>query len=90
MMSDEDLDLDTLLLKLHHKMNIKLWYQFGLKIGVPSEFLEQLKPYPESECIIEVADHWLRNHPDKPTWQEVEDAMTNVGCIQRKTDLPGE
>ena len=70
-------------------MNIKLWYQFGLKIGVPSEYLDQLKTYPENEleCMIEVADHWLRNHPNKPTWQEVEDAMTNIG---RKTDLPSE
>lgn len=89
-MSDKCLDLDSLLLKVRHDMNTKLWYQFGQKIGVPTDFLEQLKAYPDNECMIEVADHWLRNHPEKPTWQEVEDAMTNVGHIQRNTDLPSE
>ena len=84
------MDLDSLLLKLRHNINTKLWYQFGQEIGVPTEFLEQIKAYPDDQCMIEVSDHWLRNHPDKPTWQEVEDAITNVGPIQTNTDVPGE
>ena len=49
-----------------------MWYELGLEIGVPSNFLEQLKGYPDNECLIEVADYWLRNHPDNPTWSEIE------------------
>ena len=86
-MSEESLDLDSLLLKLHHNINIKLWYKFGQEIGVPTDFLEQLKAHHKIECMIEVADCWLRNHPDKPTWQEVEDTIIKVGP---NTDVPSE
>ena len=72
----ESLDLDSLLLKIRGKISVKLWYQFGLELGVPPDFLEGLQGYPDhNECMIEVADYWLRNHPDKPTWNKVEDSL---------------
>ena len=76
-------------------MDAKLWYNFGLEIGVPEDFLEKLKNFSESECLIEVADHWLRNHPDKPTWSEIEDKVTKFApptgnSITGNYDLPGK
>ena len=45
-------------------------YQFGMAIGVPTDVLEMLKGYDEEKCMIELADYWLRNHHDKPTYME--------------------
>ena len=78
-------------------MDAKIWHEFGLDIGVPLDFLEQLKGYPDNECLIEVADHWLRNHPDNPTWDEVENvvkkfppATLNLSDkAKEKYDVPG-
>ena len=67
-MTVESLDLDSVLTTLRHKMNNKLWYTFGLELGVPVKLLESLKRHPENECMVEVVDYWLRNHANKPTW----------------------
>ena len=90
---DGYLDLDTLLIKLRGKVNTQLWYQFGLTIGVPKDFLENINGYPEEECMIEIADYWLRNHPDQPTWQDITDAVEkvqNYGLANGIYDLAGE
>ena len=76
LLAAESLDLDSFLNKFHeNNMDTTMWYELGLEIGVPSEFLEQLKGYPDNQCLIEVADYWLRNHPDKPTWSEIESIL---------------
>lgn len=54
------------------------WYWLGLAMEVPKTFLEQLKECPENQCLVEVLDYWLRNHPDKPTWQEIANAQKKV------------
>lgn len=54
------------------------WYWLGLAMKVPKTFLDKLKEYPENQCLVEVLDYWLRNHPDKPTWQEIADAQKKV------------
>ena len=69
--TEEQLDLDCLLMKLRGRIDAKLWYQFGIALGIPTNVLEMLKGYDEEECIIELADYWLRNHPAKPTWSEI-------------------
>ena len=70
-------------------MDAKLWYNFGLEIGVPQDFLDKLKSFPETECLIEVADYWLRNHPDMPTWSEIEDRVMKFAPTTGNYDLPG-
>ena len=81
-------DLDSVLMTLHQKINNNLWYTFGLELGVPVKLLESLKRYPQNECMVEVVDYWLRNHPNKPTWSELENAIkeccvvVNEGKIQ--------
>jgi hypothetical protein len=58
-------------MKLRGSVDAKQWYQFGIAIGVPRDVLEMLKGYDEEQCMIELADYWLRNHPAKPTWSEI-------------------
>lgn len=70
-MIEERLDLDSLVSKLRSSVDAKLWYQFGTAIGVPKDILEMLKGYDGEQCMIELADYWLKNHPAKPTWSEV-------------------
>jgi hypothetical protein len=70
-LTEEQLDLDWLLMKLRGHVDTKQWYQFGMAIGVPRDVLEMLKGYDEEQCMIELADYWLRNHPAKPTWSEI-------------------
>ena len=82
---EEQLDLDRLLMKLRGRVDAKLWFQFGMAIGVPTDVLETLKGYDEEECMIELADYWLRNHPAKPTWSEICNAakkFANQNLIQ--------
>ena len=67
-----------MLLKIRETIDVNLWYQFGLELGVPADFLEGLRGYPYRECMIEVADYWLRNHPDKPTWNKVEKSLRKI------------
>ena len=84
--SDPSLDLDSVLMRLQQSVNYKLWYTFGLELGVPVNILENLIRYPENECMVEITDYWLRNHPDKPTWSEIENAIKKFGknAIKRK------
>ena len=76
-MVDKYLDLQSLLAKLHGKVKSQ-WYQFGLTIGVPNSILDQLCGYSEEDCLIEILDYWLKNHPDQPTWKELADAMADL------------
>ena len=38
--------------------------------------------YPDEECIVEVLDHWMRNHKSKPTWRDVAKSLKDVGLYQ--------
>ena len=68
---EESMNLNSLLLKLRGCIDAKQWYQFGVAIGVPKDVLDLLKGYDEEQCMIELADYWLKNHPAKPTWSEI-------------------
>ena len=60
------------------KANKLQWYLLGLSFGVPKDYLEELKGYPEKECLIEVLKYWLRNHRGQPTWQEIDEVQEKV------------
>ena len=81
------LDLDSVLLKLRTTMNSNLWHQFGMELGVPVGFLETLREYPDDESMVELLDHWLRNHPRKPTWDEIEQVVRKIG--KSIDEIPG-
>ena len=76
-MLDECLDLESLLPKLQGKINSQ-WYHFGLALGVPNNTLDHLHNYSEDDCLVEVLDYWLKNHPDQPTWKELADAVADL------------
>lgn len=64
-----------------------------MELGVPVNFLETLIGYPDDDCLVEVLDNWLRNHPDKPTWDEIEKALRKFGDATQDNspyDIPGE
>ena len=67
-----------MLIKLRSEVDPKLWYQFGLAIGIQEDILEKFIGYPEVERMVELADYWLRNHPAKPTWSDISDAMRSI------------
>ena len=73
------LDLNSLLHRLKGDVVAinSQWYLFGLSIGVPQDFLEKLKEYPENDRLVEVLDYWLRHH-SQPTWKEILDARKNL------------
>ena len=73
------IDLNSLVHALQGQFSSK-WYSFGLAIGVPKEMLNQLKHHSDDGCLVEVLDHWLKNHPSKPTWEEVIEAKRKVSC----------
>ena len=54
------------------------WYKFGKVIGVDNKVLDKCLQYPAEESIIEVCDHWLRNHTGQPTWKEVTEALRQI------------
>ena len=42
------------------------------------DVLEGFNLYSEDDCLVEVLDHWLKNHPGKPTWQQITDAQRKI------------
>ena len=89
--SEEQLDLDSFLMKLRGTVDTKQWYQFGMAIRVPKDILEKLKGCDEEQCMIEVADYWLRNHPGS-TWNEVCSATKKFKPVNDHAvtqDMPG-
>ena len=95
LVADESLDLDSLLIKLHSRIDTQ-WYALGIAIGIPTEVLDSLKSYPDQECMVEMLDYWLRHHPDQPTWKEIADAIEDIHdynlarSIKGVYDLPSE
>ena len=81
MFTDKSIDLDSLLIEVKGKLDTKLWYQFGVALGVPIEFLEGVKGCPEYECMIELIDYWLCNHQGQPSMKEIDDALKEIATL---------
>ena len=84
--ADGLLNLDSLLIQLKAEVTPK-WYQFGEAVGVDKETLNKYQEYPDSQCIIEVLDFWLRNHTGQPTWREVAEILRGIGLQQLASDI---
>ena len=94
-MSDDSLDLDTLLIQLRSEVTLR-WREFGLAVGIAEDLLETYSKYPPEECIVEVLDVWLRNnyHGDfdskttrKLTWSDVAKALREIGLHQLANNI---
>ena len=72
-----------MLVKLHGRVDTQ-WFVLGIALGtalgIPTEFLDSLKSYNylDQDCMVEMLDYWLRNHPDQPTWKEIADAIEDI------------
>ena len=86
--ADESLNLDSLLLKLDGRLDTQ-WLSLGTALGIPTDFLTSLKGYTDKECMVEMLDHWLRHHPDQPTWKEVADAIENIRDYNLASSIKG-
>ena len=75
---DKLLNLDTLLIQIRHEVTPK-WYQFGLAVGISKETLDEFSNFTPEECIVEVADLWLRTSVTTLTWRDVADALKGCG-----------
>ena len=80
-------DLDCLIAQLHDKVSSK-WYELGVNLRVPEEFLHSLRENDEKECLVEVLDYWLRytDMPNQPTWKEIAQVVHEVGNVQLVRD----
>ena len=83
---DDSLNLDSLLIQIKPEVTPN-WYKFGEAIGVDDKVLDRCIPYPPEESIVEVCDHWLRNHSGKPTWREVAEALGQTNFQQLAFDI---
>ena len=84
---DRNINLDMLLIQLKPQVTPK-WYQFGLAVGIAKEVMDKYSDYPDEECLVEVLDHWLRNHEsNKLTWKEVAEVLREIDLHQLADDL---
>ena len=72
------IEIDAVLVQLRGKVTSK-WYQFGLRLGLPGEYLDTLKQHQEEDRLLEVLDHWLKCNPKKPTWKDLDLALNGLG-----------
>lgn len=75
---DHPPELNSLLKILKRREITSKWYQFGSALGVPKKILDQLTDYSEEDCLVELLDYWLKNHPQQPTWKEITDAQNKI------------
>ena len=73
--------------ELRNKLDYHLWYQFGIELGVQKLFLDSIKSCPNYECMIELVDYWLRNHPGQPTWNEIKAALDKMTEYKNKSKI---
>ena len=78
MLLDQTINLDILLIQLKPAVT-DMWYQFGEAIGVNKKLLETCTRYPSDQSLVEILDNWLRNHSGQPTWNEIAEALTEIG-----------
>ena len=56
------------------------------------DFVDTLTGCTDSECMVKVIDYWLQNHPDDPTWTEIETVVDKLGYVyenKESYDVPG-
>ena len=64
-----------------------MWFQFGKAIGTKKEILDQYSQLEPDQRLVEILDNWLRNHNQQPTWNEIAEALTEIGLEQLALDI---
>ena len=70
------INVENILIKVGDQVKSQ-WYKFGLVIGAPRDFLDQLSGEDE-QCLTQVLEYWLKQHAHQPTWQEVINAQQKI------------
>ena len=55
------------------------WYQFGVGVGTPQDMLDGLSGHASEECVVEIADYWIRQSKGQLTWMEVAKITKEIG-----------
>ena len=84
--ADNTLNLDCLLIQIQAEITPN-WYEFGEALGLEKKVLDKCAQYPPEQSIIEVCDHWLRDHSGQPTWREVANALKRINFQQLAFDI---
>jgi hypothetical protein len=61
------------------------WYQLGRAVGISEEMLDECSNRSPREAIVEVLDHWIRNH--KPSWEDIAETMNEIGLHKLANSL---
>ena len=81
------LDLNNLLHQIGTEVASK-WYQLGIAVGISEEMLNKCSNRTPEEAVVEVLDYWIRNQ--KPSWEDVAEALNEVGLANSVTVCQGE
>ena len=63
------------------------WYQFGEALDIHKKVLEECSRYSSDQSLVEILDNWLRNHSGQPTWNEIAEALEEIGLKQLAFDI---
>lgn len=83
---DYKINLNSLLIQLKLTVTDK-WYQFGKAIGINKELLDKCTQFSPKQSLIEILDNWLMNHNGQPTWNEIANALEEIGLEQLALDI---
>jgi hypothetical protein len=61
------------------------WYQLGRAVGISEEMLDECSNRSPQEAVVEVLDHWIRNH--KLSWDDVADVLNEIGLHELANSL---
>lgn len=89
--ADHKISLDSLLIQLKSAIlsdsdKIK-WYQLGKALGTKKELLDKCTRLQPDQSLAEILDDWLRNHSGQPSWNEIAEALTEIGLKQLAYDI---
>ena len=86
--ADHNINLDTLLIQLKPAvLHSDKWYQFGKALGTKKELLEKCTQLQPDQSLVQILDDWLRNHSGQPSWNEIAEALTEIGLEQHALDI---
>ncbi|MCG8623799.1 MAG: hypothetical protein MJE68_17630 [Proteobacteria bacterium] len=82
-----EVTLDTLLVLLREQVG-PMWREFGEAIDIDDVVLDSImKSTFANDCIVEVLDYWLKYNDQKPTWNDVAEALHDIGLKKLALDI---
>lgn len=86
--ADHEISLGSLFIQLKSAiMDSDRWYQFGKALGTTKELLDKCTRLQPDQSLMEILDDWLKNHSGQPSWNEIAEALTEIGLEQLAHDI---